>query len=720
VPLLIYLFASIIFLWGILFSPGVILGADYAMPFTDIQIENYFQSGQFSWTNVNSLTGFWKYFSVSTWFELLLKLWILLGISGVYFLKFWLIFLFIFAGSSMYLLLRYLGCRKLPAIIGGFSFITTPIFFNYAAIGWSYVLFSLAVLPIAVMFFLRSVEENKLEYAIIAGLLYAFAVIQSQSFVWYMLCFLFMSIYLVNSKNALYIYFKMIAIVVLVCLLLHFSWILPLLLNFEHSHLGNQNIVKNEMSIGTWYRLSYSNMLRLWGGLYNYQYETLYPYYLAVFSFVVPFVFSLSLILLNRKKLIIPFFILYMVPVVLYTLGPDLISRIPLSSIIRDVARFTTLSAFAYSVILGLTLHYLFSRKSNWFKYIVYFVLSSIFVNSYFFWNGGISGDGLKKHDVKLRTYEYPQEYYKMEEFLQNNKNGKTLFLPLVDVLHSKNNVKYNGEYSGFRDPFSLYSSSPGGLSFLTSGLGSPSSISYELKESISNNNKEKFSKLLSLLNIHYVVLRADVVNKSLKQNIHFLGSVDDLSPVDGFLDDAIFIFENKYYYPHIYTSNDLKFLISENSGQTNDYLSNFKSEVDFFKVNPTKYKIKIKHNGGGNVLIFSESFHKGWRLYIDDREGVDNLLLTEQGFNGLFETNDLISIKDDNHFVVNGYANAWYIESDIVDSDNNGEIDMIMEFYPQKLFYYGLIVSILTLILSVLYLFYKGISKNTPYPPSN
>ena len=48
--------------------------------------------------------------------------------------------------------------------------------------------------------------------------------------------------------------------------------------------------------------------------------------------------------------------------------------------------------------------------------------------------------------------------------------------------------------------------------------------------------------------------------------------------------------------------------------------------KITFVKINPTKYRIKVEGAKEPYTLVFSESFHEGWRLYADnaDKENTD------------------------------------------------------------------------------------------------
>ena len=185
---------------------------------------------------------------------------------------------------------------------------------------------------------------------------------------------------------------------------------------------------------------------------------------------------------------------------------------------------------------------------------------------------------------------------------------------------------------------------------------------------------------------------------------------------------------------------------------------------ITFVKINPTKYRVKVEGAKEPHTLVFSESFHPGWRLYADkadkdadnadrgadnadrDAENADYGEIVASYFDGeikegthknifldgnTFETWGKEPLPEDKHLLVNGYANSWYIEPSQIcedaenadkDADNadrcaknaDGSYDMelIVEFAPQRLFYLGLFISGLTLIGCLGYLTISWITR--------
>jgi len=117
--------------------------------------------------------------------------------------------------------------------------------------------------------------------------------------------------------------------------------------------------------------------------------------------------------------------------------------------------------------------------------------------------------------------------------------------------------------------------------------------------------------------------------------------------------------------------------------------------ELSFQRIASTKYLIKIK-TMEPYVLIFSDSFHNEWKLY-DARD--------LEWFNVFSKA----PLNEAQHFMVNGYANAWYI-------NKVGDYELTLYFRPQSMFYFGLIVSIITFIacIIILYLLKKKVGVSS------
>mgnify|MGYP001618654486 FL=1 len=112
------------------------------------------------------------------------------------------------------------------------------------------------------------------------------------------------------------------------------------------------------------------------------------------------------------------------------------------------------------------------------------------------------------------------------------------------------------------------------------------------------------------------------------------------------------------------------------------------KADISFEMVNPTLYTgiIKTHEPVDSLMLVLQHSFHKGWKLILDQ-----------------------INVQEDSHIPVNGYANGWLLR----DLESERTYAFTIKLEPQKYFWYGALitaVSLLALLCGLLYLLYKRI----------
>jgi len=100
--------------------------------------------------------------------------------------------------------------------------------------------------------------------------------------------------------------------------------------------------------------------------------------------------------------------------------------------------------------------------------------------------------------------------------------------------------------------------------------------------------------------------------------------------------------------------------------------------EISYKKINPTKYLVNVKNAQDPFYLIQLENYDTYWNAKIDK-----NII--------------------EEHEKVFGYANAWHI-------DEKGNYNVVIEYAPQKWFYYSLFISLVFLSILVIFLIYLKI----------
>lgn len=148
--------------------------------------------------------------------------------------------------------------------------------------------------------------------------------------------------------------------------------------------------------------------------------------------------------------------------------------------------------------------------------------------------------------------------------------------------------------------------------------------------------------------------------------------------------------------------------------------------QISFQKINPTKYYVDIKKANKSFFLIFSESYHRGWKAYLENTKyPIPEKEIKKKSLNSYFngsineashrdiflnyqtiETWNKKSLPEDQHITMNGYANSWYITPK--DANNLSNFRIIIEYWPQRLFYIGLFFSMLIILFLGIYQFVK------------
>jgi hypothetical protein len=113
---------------------------------------------------------------------------------------------------------------------------------------------------------------------------------------------------------------------------------------------------------------------------------------------------------------------------------------------------------------------------------------------------------------------------------------------------------------------------------------------------------------------------------------------------------------------------------------------------TEWKKLSSTNYIIRINYTPqtqNGYFLTFLTTYDQNWKIY-----------LTQNG-----STNQ---IPEEHHVKTFNYANTWYI-------NQTGQLEITIEYEPQKWFFYGSIVSVATLLACLTYLTYNW-TKNKAF----
>lgn len=357
------------------------------------------------------------------------------------------------------------------------------------------------------------------------------------------------------------------------------------------------------------------------------------------------------------------------------------------------------------------------------------------------------SGDIVRK----IHKTAIPTEYHQINQYFSNDKTDFSVLslpqLPSGLMLDWGEGNFYGG---GANPDYFL--------------LGRPVwSNGWFLPENPTSDQFGFYKNMLSRTNIKYIFLHKDIPEKfsfgqgdrgDLDGQTNYLSMNNQLTEDKDFVliqDNQYFkVFEIKQerFVPHLYipekveiskqTINDyLENIIDDNSTIRSatyfetqfiddiEKLKNLPSNtvdaeklptIEFKKINSSKYRAIIHTASEELPLIFSESFDSGWKVYLS--LDFQNKAQNDNQMNGNIAETWFRKpiVNNEKHLIVNGYANSWIINPvDICkdskvcqkNADNSYDMELIVEFWPQRMFYLGLFVSGVSVFWILLCLIY-------------
>lgn len=397
-------------------------------------------------------------------------------------------------------------------------------------------------------------------------------------------------------------------------------------------------------------------------------------------------------------------------------------------------------------------------NKSVIYNAFVIFIIGIFLVSTFPLLTGGvISG---KTEQLPFSSYvKIPDYWYQASDYINGQKgNFRVLLTPGDDYYQ----MPYIWDYYG-ADALPPRLIIKPVIQQLSGGYTVNQDITSLIYEKIEANQTEDFVNLLSLLNVKYILQRNDVwwnfssrtiVSPELMKS--FLCNQTGITLEASFGDLDLYKVSDGYFLPQIYpattsilingsinemsqvlssdnspSSNTAFFLSSQVNNDQSDFIGNFSSNpppLTFEEVNPTKYEVKVENATNPFFLIFSESYDSQWKAYVSSNSAGFNKVVANYPMVNVKEADSEIKsapgdisylfespINEQYHFIVNGYANAWYIDPHQL---NNGaeQFTITLYYVPQSYYYLGLSVTGITLVICVGYLFYELKQRNLQF----
>lgn len=488
-----------------------------------------------------------------------------------------------------------------------------------------------------------------------------------------------------NFKKAL----KLFIVVSAAGLLFNLFWLLPLLFsstNYSANPILNRPLFGSEF-------LSVLNPLTLFHPYWT-------PNEVSVFtSQIIPSVFllfpALAIMgyLLNRKNKLLLFFLIILILGLTLTkasnppfetLYSKLYTHLPGFKLFRESTKFFYFVALSYSVLTAFLIKWLSETRS---KYLYIVVAAVLFVTSYIALPVLTGKAKALFVPVNIQDDSYPI----LNDFLRKeNKNTyfRILQVPTASSLNYVSDTMPNLHlpfvYGLWHEQFQM--ESPIKINGLSDFLLFP-----------------QLENLLSLYATRYLILPKS--HSYLDGNIFywyeereiFLKKLDSLPYLRkvNIGTNKITVYEVKYIKPHLYITSEEETLYKKI-----DY-----ERVDFEEINPTKYIVRINNLKNTKFLNFSEAYNSNWNLRIGTFKWFEvvkpNYFLSDTLH--LQNNAKLNSFRLDPEYIKNHFAKSEYN----INPDGGIDLELTLYFKPQSYFYFGVLISVLTLIFILTGLFY-------------
>lgn len=592
---------------------------------------------------------------------------------------------------------------------------------------------------------------------------------------------------------------------------LHVYWLLPQVFNLQKElssystlDISPESITKlNAVSIFDGFRfMGYFGFGSGFEGSLFYPWFGIYTTPMFTFlSYVLPLLAFSGLLLKHKSRTY--YFILFLGLLFIFLVkGPNdpfgfintfVFDKLQLNTLFRTgyqrftgfVALFLALAA-AYSVdnFLGVANLTKTVKKLTGFLFYATVLVSLVGVFAFPLWRGDLfESEGI----IPSLRVRIPEDYIKASDWLTNNQSVFNVFPFPFSYYGGLGSFWWNGGKDGYLGVYPLNMMTDKG--FFTFVDNNPAG---SVAKAIAGRMKE-VPIYMGFLNTRYVLFHKDSNWRFVKahpwwisadpvETENWLDNLQGLTLAGEFNGLKFYEVSNKYFLQRVYIpktvyqldsdSNTYNFQVDSRTYQSQSAfvpgpiftqlqqqvpsslsLGDQVPTVEFRKVNPTKYRIRIHHAQGAFPLILSELFSQWWDLHLVPYSGTtispndissqpsnigkslanpseatsENAAATDfisDQINGSIQNNNLPtgfltetwfrqpSFDSLSHFRINAFANSWIVDPSRVcrdstcqaNKDGTYNLELVAEFWPQKLFYIGLGVSIFFSVMVGLY----------------
>jgi hypothetical protein len=424
----------------------------------------------------------------------------------------------------------------------------------------------------------------------------------------------------------------------------------------------------------------------------------------------------------NKKegKIFIMLLISFVISIYLFTvnIGPlldlyILLGNIPGFVLFRNpFDKFALGYALIYSLLISYCLIILHRKLKNSIKYKLIFITFLLAVIIGAIPTKQIIVSPLWTTNNIYKNIVIPQEYLSIMNDIKNEVSPTNNILSLPYGLAQYTVIKdidSNNVYAGI-SPVIIFSGVNDISGFLSFNYAPEAKL---VDNAIIRRDYDSLNKILYTHNINYVFLTKNIPEDVRKSYLYVpeVLKAQDKTFVRGIAGKKVLTSSNVNF--ELYTAKKKNALISSKN-------------LYFKRISRVKYKIMIKNLKGKQELLFNDTFHEGWNLYLqpdtdtficENPQTIKDLKTTECKYDSKFlQIDDFNYIWRDpifgsSHTINNGFSNKWVVDSDYIkknfdkkmysiNKDGTLDVEMILYFKPQVYFYIGSAISILVLLV--------------------
>lgn len=629
----------------------------------------------------------------------------------------------------------------IPALLFAFS----PFLFNEIIGGSWYMWISYAITPYVITTFaeyLSSGHSKKLFFYVILSL---FSIVSLQNFVLTEFIVILHLVYKVFVKEASLITIKRYIYSHVFLVFFNAYWLIP----FIYSSKNLFSLFISDKFTGNFIGVANSsqNILSLLG-LYGYLDRNMYLYALplsfrGIFALLLLTFWVLTILtFVTTKKGVLKSRILYwlllgMIVMLIAKGGSPPIGSLtmfvfnnfPLMSLYRSPQHLVLGMAIVVPIIAAYTFHYYFFSKNHLYKVVIPLFFVLVWIGAW--WVTGDIGSTTLASQKKdyIDFYSTSPELHELylDDLHKADGYSRTIFLPpTCSPLYLPN--EYQGRAQGGIPEYNFLKNS--------TVCSESNALGLVIEEYFCNGTNLNITNLLKSYSIDKIVLRNDIkpthtrcgtldnwdmdkVRRLLEANKEFtLITAGSQVSTYGISKDEIretvsipskiiidSMTDTKSEADIIYklaNTDPAQLTIFDNQleERTLDQLSSIQSQasIRYEQVSPVKFRINIYSDNQPFLVNFTYNYDPGWRLVYE----------SSNFFNSLFVKT--VSVQ---HLVTNGHSNGWIVDpvsvcqdySDACQQDNNGyELTIVIEYWPQRIFYLGIIVSVFSLLIFIVF----------------